>query len=239
MSQKTIHIPQIGAVVLAKSRRARRLSITLKPFHDVRVAIPRGISYANAEQFVYQRLAWIQRHQQRMQAAEQRLTVFDESTPFRTRSHRLQITRDDRKRLVVRVSDGLIRVNCPHCLDITAEDVQTAIRDGIEQAWRQEAKADLPERVASLAKRHGFSYKRLFIKNIRSRWGSCSAQNNINLSLHLMRLPDHLIDFIIVHELAHTVLKNHSPQFWARLDQIVGDAKALDAEVKHYNIRIY
>ena len=54
-----------------------------------------------------------------------------------------------------------------------------------------------------------------------------------------MRLPDHLIDYIILHELAHTVEKNHGPNFWALMNQLTGNAKKLAEEVKKYNLRIY
>ena len=109
----------------------------------------------------------------------------------------------------------------------------------IERAWRQEAKEYLPERVKTLAAKHKFQYKKVAIKNSKTRWGSCSYDNSINLSLHLMRLPNHLIDYVILHELVHTKVKNHSRDFWQLLDIVSGNAKKLDREVKEYSIEIY
>ena len=63
--------------------------------------------------------------------------------------------------------------------------------------------------------------------------------NNINLSLHLMRLPDRLVDYVILHELSHTKVKNHSKEFWSLLDSVSGNARKLDREVKECNIQIY
>ena len=60
-----------------------------------------------------------------------------------------------------------------------------------------------------------------------------------DLSLHLMRLPNHLIDYVILHELVHTKVKNHSRDFWQLLDIVSGNAKKLDREVKEYSIEIY
>ena len=239
MKERTLHIPEVGNIILVKSPRARKLNIRIKPFQDIRVAIPTRMTYGQAEKFVYQRLDWIRKHQPKIQALENKLTVFDEDTHFHTRSHRLRIVRDGARKLAVRAVNGQILVNCPPTAEIKSDEVQTLIRQGIERAWRKEAKAYLPQRLNMLAGQHGFSCTRLSVKNTKSRWGSCSAHNNINLSLHLMRLPDHLIDYVILHELTHTVEKNHGPRFWALLDHVSGNARASNAELKQYNIKIY
>jgi len=62
--------------------------------------------------------------------------------------------------------------------------------------------------------------------------------NNINLSIFLMNLPAHLIDYVIIHELVHTVHKNHGPSFWKLLDQHTGGAKLLAAEMKKHRISL-
>jgi len=76
------------------------------------------------------------------------------------------------------------------------------------------------------------------IRNTVSKWGSCSTRNDISLSLHLMRLPDRLIDYIILHELCHTVHHNHGPQFHALLDRLTGGNHAeLQREIRQYRTR--
>ena len=90
-----------------------------------------------------------------------------------------------------------------------------------------------------LADKFSFQYNKLSLKNIKSRWGSCSRKNNINLSIHLMRLPDHLIDYVILHELIHTVHHNHSAGFWNLLDDASGGAKRLDKELRKYRLSIF
>ena len=73
----------------------------------------------------------------------------------------------------------------------------------------------------------------------KTRWGSCSFKNNINLSLHLMRLREELIDYVILHELVHTKVKNHSREFWTTLDIYCPKSKSLDKELKKYSLRFY
>lgn len=91
----------------------------------------------------------------------------------------------------------------------------------IEQL-RREARADLPPRIERLARATGLRYVKLTLRAMRSRWGSCTARNHISLSIFLMTLPEHLRDFVIVHELCHTVHHNHSPRFHALVDRHTG-----------------
>jgi predicted metal-dependent hydrolase len=238
MTEETLHIDQIN-ITLFKSTRAKSLNITIKPFSGVRVSVPKSVSFKKAKDIVEQRMDWIKKHLSRMQKAEEMFTVFDWSTEFKTREHELRLVQSDNKVLRATVRNGQIRINIPKETDISTNKVQQEIRKGIERAWRKEAKAFLTVRLEELAKIHGFSFKKITIQNAKTRWGSCSFDNSINLSLHLMRLPDYLIDYVILHELVHTKIKNHSPQFWQLLDQVSGNARKLDREVKQYRIEIY
>ncbi len=97
--------------------------------------------------------------------------------------------------------------------------------------WRKEARDYLPARVHELALRNNFHYSKVSLRNNRSRWGSCSHKNNISLNIRLMRLPGHLTDYVILHELVHTVHKNHGKEFWSLLEKITGNARGLDREL--------
>ena len=98
---------------------------------------------------------------------------------------------------------------------------------------RLHAKRCLPRRIAEIARAYGFKYSVVKIQSSRTCWGSCSASNSINLSLFLMALPSHLIDYVIKHELCHTVHHDHSDKFWRLMDDVTdGKAKALRRELK-------
>ena len=205
----------------------------------VRVSIPLGISYINAVRFVTERKLWIVQHLNKIHEFEKLQTHFDENSSFCTNHHKLHLRTADRTNISVRLSKGKINVIYPTELNSNSKEVQTAIRKGIEQALKIEAKQYLPDKVKVLADKHRFKYNKLSLKNIKSRWGSCSRKNNINLSIHLMRLPDHLIDHVILHELVHTVHHNHSAGFWDLLDDVSGGAKRLDKELRKYRLAIY
>lgn len=102
---------------------------------------------------------------------------------------------------------------------------------------RRAAREDLPERIARLSAATGLRYEKLSIRASRTKWGSCSGQNHISLSLYLMTLPEVLRDFVILHELCHTVHHNHSPRFHALLDRLTGGReKELSRELRRYTI---
>ena len=101
---------------------------------------------------------------------------------------------------------------------------------------RKIAKQYLPRRVAELAYLFDFHYTSLRIQSSRTRWGSCSGSNSINLSLFLMRVPEHLIDYVILHELCHTVHHDHSPKFWELMDKVTqGKAKDMRKQLAKYS----
>ena len=91
---------------------------------------------------------------------------------------------------------------------------------------RREAKRVLPAMVERLAHEYGFKYGRVTIRATRSKWGCCTSQNNLSLSLFLMTLPTHLQEFVILHELCHTVHHNHSAEFHALLNRVTGGREA-------------
>ena len=88
---------------------------------------------------------------------------------------------------------------------------------------RAKAKAELPPRLNALAERYGFKYNRVTIKHNTSNWGSCSTKGNINLNLNLMRVPEPLQDYILLHELTHLHHSNHGSRFHAELERLLAD----------------
>jgi predicted metal-dependent hydrolase len=235
-----IEVEGLGPVVFKANPRCKRLSIRIKPGEGVLVAFPPGYSAKNAMNFVLEKRSWIHKNLQKIREREQALTIFDEQTRFKTRSFELRIERQARQNVRVQLEDGWLKVFYPEHLNVANAPIQESIRYGIEEAMRLEAKRVLPLKVNQFCRQYGFRVNQVFIKNLKSRWGSCSSVNNINLNLHLMRLPDHLADYVVLHELCHTVEKNHGPGFWRLLDSVCGQrARHLAKEMKQYRTTIY
>ncbi len=240
MSKSLHHLEGIGDVLLVRRKGTRRLSVRMRPFEPICCLAPPGTPSKSAIAFVVRNRAWIRRKRTKIEEIERQQTVFDERTQFRTRYHALSIFRTSNSRLQATIRDRIISVSVPEQMDTSAGEVQSFIRTVIEKALRKEAKAVLPCRVASLAREHNLFHAGVTLRAQRRRWGSCSAKNRINLNVHLMRLPDHLIDYVILHELAHTVHKNHSNAFWCFLDGLTrGSSRAHDRELRDYSPTIF
>ena len=101
------------------------------------------------------------------------------------------------------------------------------------------AVAILQNRLRELACRHGFQYKKIGVRKQKTRWGSCSVDNCISLNVRLALLPDELMDYVIIHELVHTRVKNHGATFWQELERLLNDARALDRRLKDYSYLLF
>jgi predicted metal-dependent hydrolase len=106
-----------------------------------------------------------------------------------------------------------------------------------DTALRYQASNYLPAEINRLALEHGFHYKAVKIRKSKTRWGSCSSKGTINLSFYLMLLPSHLIEYVLLHELCHTIEMNHGAAFWTLLDRHTnGESKKLQKELRKYHI---
>ena len=101
---------------------------------------------------------------------------------------------------------------------------------------RRQAKVYLPGRLRELATLYGFEYNTLRIKHNSSNWGSCSSKGNINLNLNLMRIPQDLQDYVMLHELCHLKYLNHSPQFHSLLESVCPDHREKQRRMKEYKL---
>lgn len=121
--------------------------------------------------------------------------------------------------------------------EVLARDgVQEWVTATLEAFARKFVRTRLVPRLLSLAKQRGLTVSGVRVSSAKGRWGSCSSNGNINLSLYLVLLPRHLQDYVMQHELTHLLEMNHSPRFWALLDKACGcDSHALRREMKGYN----
>ena len=106
-------------------------------------------------------------------------------------------------------------------------------------AWyRQQARRVLEERVALLARHGGFSYSKVKITSARTRWGSCSSRGTLSFPWRLVMAPLPVIDYVVVHELVHTVFTGHGPDFWGRVQALTPECKQYVRWLKENGARL-
>ena len=110
--------------------------------------------------------------------------------------------------------------------------MQKAAHDACIKALRKQAEQLLPGRLSNLADRHGFAYGSVQIKHLKSRWGSCDHERNITLNLFLMQLPWELIDYVLLHELTHTQIMRHGPDFWNAMRRVLPNLQAIRKQMR-------
>lgn len=230
----TYRLPSVGDILFRRNLRAKRLTITIRPEKGVVVTVPGLVPMSTAKRFVDEKESWIAEKMKLLDSQTTKKII----SSYKTKKHELDLIPCDTNKFKLILENGLIKIFYPSSLQADDKNLQEFIRLSIEKTFRKEAIEILPARLDYLSKQYNLQFNGFRIKNIKSRWGSCSSKNNINLSIYLMKLPDDLIDYIIIHELVHTVQKNHGPLFWTHLNAITGNAKGLAARVKKYKTGI-
>ena len=204
-----------------------RLSIAANG--DVRVTLPAWTSYKTAEDFVRSKAGWIAAHQR---TADRHVLQHGQLVG---KAHRLHFEASNATASInTRIVQNLVRVTFPAEHSSESPAVQKAAQTAAVRALRKEANALLPQRLQTLAVQTGFEFASVDVKQLKSRWGSCSSKKEITLNLFLMQLPWHLIDYVLVHELVHTKVMRHGAPFWQEFEKHVPNAKRLRQEIHEF-----
>ena len=168
-----------------------------------------------------------------------------------------EVVRSSRKTLALQITpDGRLILRLPYRTPIRAamefvsehEDwVGKNYRKTVEQqkeklvysaeeirAYMEKLRPVLSHRAAYFAELLGVNYGRITIRDQKTRWGSCSARGNLNFNWRLALLPDELLDYVVVHELAHRLEMNHSERFWAQVGRVLPDYKERRKRLKEF-----
>jgi predicted metal-dependent hydrolase len=133
---------------------------------------------------------------------------------------------NDLEEVVINFTESKFKVSLPKALN-TQEELQKTF----ENFFREKAVEKIAPRVRKWSKVMGLEYHDLKFMKLEKRWGSCTPSNIILISLDAVKLPFSLIDYLIVHELVHTKIKNHSKEFWAELSKHINNWKVLDEKM--------
>ena len=234
MNSKQVNIGEIGEVTITRNHQATRFKISIRPDGTVRITIPWVSSFRSGEQFLSEHLQWIIQTKEKLAKKSVVPKLIQPGHLFSTRNYRYEICPAAVRGIRIRYAEKekCIFFEYPKDLLIESEELQKKLKLTIGNVLRFDAKKYLPARIAELASALGYTFQKVTIKNNKTNWGSCSNRKNINLNLHLMRLSDRMIDYIIVHELVHTVIPNHGSGFKKTMQMHFNDYAEMDKELK-------
>jgi|SRR5665213_3360597 len=228
MAVKHAEVPGLGKVTLYKRRGNRSISLSLSHDGQIRISLPTWVPYRAGLEFARTRTAWLAKKQAELQSK------FVDGQAIGKAHHLTLNALASSDRVATRLKGTDVIVTHPVTMTPGNEAVQSAAQTASFRALKKEAESLLPQRLASLARQHDFSYREVRLRHLKSRWGSCSSAGTITLNVYLMQLPWQLIDYVLLHELIHTKVMKHNPDFWQLFEQHLPDAKKLRKDVHKY-----
>jgi predicted metal-dependent hydrolase len=206
-------VTQFAIDQIIRSKR-KTIALIVKPDGTVLVRAPLRASQSSIQEFVRKNTRWIERHRAKALAnppIASMAYVPGESFLYLGTSYPLEIVEGQKEPLRL---NGTFKLAASH---------QSRAASAFERWYREQARQVLTERVESFARQHDFQYKGIRITSARTRWGSCSAAGSLSFSWRLILAPLAVVDYVVAHELVHTVFHNHSRQFWDRVQTIMPD----------------
>ncbi|MCU7837003.1 MAG: M48 family metallopeptidase [gamma proteobacterium symbiont of Taylorina sp.] len=211
------------------SKRAKYMRISVSLEKGIVVVVPKTMSRFHAKklipEFVRKQQEWILRSINKLQLQNEKKLLSEPcQLPDKIILTALQQTfiihyiSQDNKALVVQQHDDMQ-------LTITGNvEDKMSIFKLLELFFKNYARQYLKQRLDQLSREYELPYRRLTIRAQKTRWGSCSSKKNINLNYRLIFMDNKLLDYILVHELLHTIYMNHSKAYWAQLELLMPDA---------------
>lgn len=228
-----IHDQEFGKVTIRKRQNTRNISLRLAPDGSLRVTVP-----TLTPNLVVRQILKRSRNEIKQLIKRQKPTYIYKDGMQIGKSHHLVVKPSDSSKTRTHKEGQSIVIELTENDTLDATHVSALIRAEIINALRLEAKSYLPRRLDYLAKQHNFDYSNVRFSHASSRWGSCSSRGTISLNIALMKLPFEVIDYVIIHELSHTVHLNHSRDFWDTVSECYPDYKKYRKFLKDHDTSI-
>ena len=235
MDENNLEAPSCDGLpeyTLRVSVRAKRMQLKVNHWGKVEVVVPRNVSIRHVAPFVRRHHRWLERALEQIQAQREETDTAGMGLPIKVHLSALgedweiSYRQGERTRFTVTSEPDEPRRLLVET--VAGRTVRTALQAWIYDYSRQR----LPSWLRQLSEECGLPYLRVGIRSQKTRWGSCGSSGNINLNRHLMFLPPHLVRYVMIHELCHTVHLNHSRRYWALVRRFVPDIEECESELR-------
>lgn len=228
MSIKTIDIDDIGLVKITKKRGMKSIRLRIGANDQVLVSAPYFVPLPLIKDYIHKNKSWIKENRSPVSAGYY---------------HGFGIGRHGTLRLVLSDKEGVwldpTGVTVKANTDEYLQNHHDKITKGIYRYLQRETDAFVLPRLLELSRATDLSFHQANCKRLRGRWGSCDNKQNIVINIYLAQLNQQLIDYVLLHELAHTQHMNHSKMFWVEVAKHCPDYKQIRKDLKVFKPQIY
>lgn len=225
---------------LRQSERAHGMRLSINIDKGFVVTTPKHLPITEVEQFLRQKQNWILKQMKRIEEQKQlrpnRLFKHGEEIEFLGKKYPLHIEKYAGQRIMCALRYDMLLIKIPD--DTTDADEHPYAKRVIDAWMRHQAKYYISKRVHELNRTIGFEYRRITIKDQKSKWGSCSRQKNLNFNFRLMMAPPEVVDYIIFHELMHLKELNHSKSFYTLLKKFCPNYREHEKWLKQHGVSL-
>ena len=197
---------------IVHSRRAKYVRIKLSNSGDLSVVLPTGMSAKFAHNFIKDKTVWVEKNLQKVPLSVIKKAPEILDLKLLSESWTIEYVVADNEHLrLIEMSELNLRISGD------AEQICNTelVNQSINHWCKKKAKKAFNQMLEKIAELHGFHYQRLSIRSQKTRWGSCSNKKNINLNAKLLFMPEEIVNYVMIHELCHTIEMNHSKRFWS------------------------
>ncbi len=227
--KKVAYYQELGKTIFRKIKNSRSIKIRIKAGNTLLITLPSFISYQEAEDFLF-----TQKDTLIKELKKNEVLVFKDNYQAFFKKLKIVLNFSDAEILRFEDQNEYYQLSIFSKHELNDPLIQEIISGEVIKLLKKEALIYLNSRVNLLAQKYNLNYGKIKINQATGRWGSCNHKNDLNFSFHTIRLPLALIDYIITHELCHTIHKNHQKKFHQLQEKLLPNAKYLSNELKKY-----
>jgi predicted metal-dependent hydrolase len=206
--------------VIHSSRRKTAL-LTVEDGH-VQIIVPSTVSDERVKQIIHKRAAWIRQKlylNSLVKTSKPKEFVNGESFPYLGKNYRLKFVRASESKLCMK--NGFLEVTIPRSGSIAKH--QSKAKELLVEWYQSHAEEKFLTKANRIMKQLGVTPTKISVRDFKSRWGSCSVRGDISFNWRVIMAPNRVIDYVVVHELAHLVAHDHSDKFWKTIRKMIPD----------------
>lgn len=197
------------------------------------------MSYSYAKEYLSEHKIWIIKSIQKLKNKRKNPTLFENGSILKLYNTEILFKKSDIHSIKISKENYNYQILFPLNYNFNSNENQKEIRIHIKKILKEVSLKHISILLNSFSQKYFLEYTSIKFRDMKSRWGSCSFKNGISLNIHISRLPIELIEYILIHELAHTKIKNHSKEFWNFLETLLPNSKYLDKSLNSFSTNLF